>query len=369
MDISINKHYYFTFKEAVSGSKYLTDPNSTVETSFSSLNGIYFVDRAIVYKDIIEQDIDLTETLLKNISIPNGIAEIKDGVAVDKQALLDSFIGDYLNDVFYKLISTEDESELWVPESLIAAYPNPNVKEYHKVMISTDLGVFDDAPTVMIIQDIIASVIKAKIGTRKFFKIDNSITDYTSWTNNSAVSKSLSIACSDFPYFKIVIGGTDAGVFAGTYIRSQTDFVSGDPIIWYLESDTVQGANSKCIVFSKKLETTPTYKWYIGTRTSNDGFTIAFKSATASAQSTLSLVQLDPSVTLSIYGTKWLTKEQYETILETRATAKQDVPEPDNDGSIINYVDAYKTTKKLLEKANERLAALESLLVYKVNGE
>jgi hypothetical protein len=137
MQLTINKHYNFLF-----------DPTGDV---FNQLNGIYFVERALVHADIINEEIDLYVDLYEKV----GLAE----------AELHAQLDNYMNGVYYKLVSPEDGSFIWMPESLMVGYPDANVAMYKKVMLLTDLGVFDDPDVLLAIKDIVNNTIKAKVGT------------------------------------------------------------------------------------------------------------------------------------------------------------------------------------------------------------
>lgn len=135
MAITINMHYSFKFLDSF---------------GFSSLNGIYRVDRSIGYNDIINEEIDLYKFLYSK---------------VDKSPTdLETDVIKYVDDIFYKLSSMYDDSVIWIPYSLIGGYPNPNVKEYPRVMLTTDLGVFDEPATLTHITRILKDNLRHLLG-------------------------------------------------------------------------------------------------------------------------------------------------------------------------------------------------------------
>jgi hypothetical protein len=134
MQIAINTNYHFEFDDR-----------------FSILNSIYFVERVLTYNDLVNEEIDLFEGLYALIGM--------------SQPTYESELSRYINDVFYKLRDSNTHKVLWVPESIILGYPNPNVFEYSKVQLLTNLGTFDDPDTLLAIQNIIADTIKANLGS------------------------------------------------------------------------------------------------------------------------------------------------------------------------------------------------------------
>ena len=141
MNISINKHYDFIF-----------DTESIHEQHpFSLWNGIYLVERALVYADMVVEGIDIFESLYAPIGKGNQEFE--------------TTIDGYLDSVFYKLVSPNNNTSFWVPEDIVVGYPNPNVKQYHAVMVTADMGLHDNPEGVLAVKDVIKSDILSTIGT------------------------------------------------------------------------------------------------------------------------------------------------------------------------------------------------------------
>ena len=141
MQITINKHYNFIFDPGEQGESF----------PFALWNGIYLVERTLTYADMAKEGIDLYESLYA----PIGKGKQEYELNVEK----------YLDDIFYKLVSPKTEKDMWVPESLVVGYPDPNVKEYHAVMITADLGVHDNPRGVVAVKDIIKTKILEAVGT------------------------------------------------------------------------------------------------------------------------------------------------------------------------------------------------------------
>ena len=127
MYIDLNETYKFTFK-----------------TDFQSMNGIYKVVQKMTYDEVILAGIDMVEKLYSRVD--------KDAVAWDED------IKTYRELPFYKLEEpgvNVDVKYLYMPEALIDGYPDPNIHEYAKLTLVTDLGEHtDDA----VVSDIIAAV-------------------------------------------------------------------------------------------------------------------------------------------------------------------------------------------------------------------
>jgi len=135
MSITLNKHYKFQF-----------DPTRDAD----ALNGIYRVDRVLGYNSVVLEEIDIYTSLYKRIG--------------KSEADLEVDLTNYLDDLFYKMTSMFDQSVVWVPESLIVGYPDPNVREYSRVMLTTDLGVYEDPDTLYHITRIVKDNLKHMLG-------------------------------------------------------------------------------------------------------------------------------------------------------------------------------------------------------------
>lgn len=126
MNIETDKVYLFKFKPG-----------------FESLDGIYKVTHQLNYEEILEENIDLYKELYEKVN--------------KTRQDLDQDIENYKDDVFFKLEKPGDTVEpfyFYIPETLLNQYPDSNVAEYNKVMMTIDLGLFANP-------DILTSLITA----------------------------------------------------------------------------------------------------------------------------------------------------------------------------------------------------------------
>ncbi len=163
MQVTINKHYDFIFDPGITGEQY----------PFSLWNGIYLVERTLTYADMATEGIDLYESLYAPIGKGKPEFELN--------------VESYLDDIFYKLVSPKTEKEVWVPENIVMGYPDPNVKEYHAVMVTADLGIHDNPLGVLAVKDIVESDIRSAVGTGIVNqKLSSPITKTTSTSGGTA---------------------------------------------------------------------------------------------------------------------------------------------------------------------------------------
>jgi hypothetical protein len=134
MQIAINTYYKFEFTK-----------------EFSVLDGIYFTERALSYQDLINEGIDLFEGLY--------------AIVGKSKPTYESHLTRYIDSIFYKLINVDTNKFVWIPDNIIIGYPNPNVNEYSKVLLTTNLGIFDDPDTLLAVKNIVAQTIKSLIGS------------------------------------------------------------------------------------------------------------------------------------------------------------------------------------------------------------
>lgn len=138
MSIHINTVYNFKFG------------TSEGMDSYTSLNGIYKVLDIYSYQRILNEDVDLYTLTFSKVNVSKETFETE--------------IIKYTGDNFYMLQSVLDEDIICIPDSLIIGYPSPDVKEYPKLMLSVDLGVFDAPETVLMLENIIKETIVKTIG-------------------------------------------------------------------------------------------------------------------------------------------------------------------------------------------------------------
>ena len=136
MYMDINKTYAFNFK-----------------SGFETLNGIYTVTQKLTYDEIILAGIDLIEELYAKVN--------KD--ATDWDADLPTY---RYND-FYKLeIPTENvqTEHIYIPEGIIAGYPDPNIHEYAKLTLVADLGQHTDITEIEAIKTEVKELLETNYG-------------------------------------------------------------------------------------------------------------------------------------------------------------------------------------------------------------
>lgn len=139
MSIKIGEIYDFRFGTHDDNEKY------------TPLDGIYKVLDIYSYTRILEEDVDLYELTFSKVNI------LKDS--------FESEVVKYKYDNIYMLESVLDGDTICIPESLIIGYPSPDVKEYPKIMLSIDLGVFDSPETVLQIEEIVKNTILQTLGS------------------------------------------------------------------------------------------------------------------------------------------------------------------------------------------------------------
>ena len=100
------------------------------KNEFGDLDGIYTITHSLSYDSILEGDIDLLEFLYRWVN--------------KSQSDLDNDLDDLKSETFFRAIHVETFTELYVPRSFIVGIPNPDVREYSKLMITMNLGLFAD---------------------------------------------------------------------------------------------------------------------------------------------------------------------------------------------------------------------------------
>jgi hypothetical protein len=134
MSVAIGNTYGFKFK-----------------TGFDSLNGIYTITHGLSWDSLLLEEIDLFATLYE----PAG----------KLQGDLDTDIADLSLESFYRLVNVEDESIVYMPRSYINGIPVPDVFKYQRLMLSVDLGLYDDPDTLVTLRTSVAQVLEGQLGT------------------------------------------------------------------------------------------------------------------------------------------------------------------------------------------------------------
>ena len=155
---NIDKAYYFTFN-----------------AEFSKLNGTYVVKQILAYDEFMKLGIDLSTTLYSKVD--------KDPSTFDEYSLA------YRESQVYKLFDILDEEEtdpIYIPSTLLALLPNPDVKQYGKLIIALDLGVYANKEEFEYIINTMQEIISASTGiTSKIQVIENG----TQWMLESDYKK------------------------------------------------------------------------------------------------------------------------------------------------------------------------------------
>lgn len=120
-------------------------------TKFNSLTGIYRADSIIGYDSILENDVDLLETLYTPASL------------VEADLVTD--LPDLAQENFVILISVIDDTIVrTIPMSAILGYPEPDVYEYSQLILNIDLGTFSDNDMLQSIASMVDTKIKGLLG-------------------------------------------------------------------------------------------------------------------------------------------------------------------------------------------------------------
>lgn len=120
------------------------------DTDFAILNGIYKVTHAMDYDTLIESDVDLLNSLFE----PAGLSDVELQVALPT----------IKTDTFYRLITIDGNTELYIPYQYVVGIPVPDVFEYSKLMLVVDLGPWAEPDVLAGIQSIISSYLENAYG-------------------------------------------------------------------------------------------------------------------------------------------------------------------------------------------------------------
>lgn len=141
----------------------------TFDTGFTDLDGIYKVTHAMTYDSVLLDEVDLYVNLYK----PAGKSEQD----------LETDLPDYVDRTFYRFESVIDTTVLYVPDTIIVGIPAPDVREYAKVMLSVNLGVFAD-PTLL--ASLVNTMQQVLEGSHGILDIPIVATYDTTWMSESA---------------------------------------------------------------------------------------------------------------------------------------------------------------------------------------
>lgn len=117
---------------------------------FEDLNGVYEIVQKKNYAELIREGIDIVAHCYSKVGLTQQ----------DWQA----DAANMQDETFYKLEYPGDTSNrffIWLPDSKIASYPDSNVFRYKKLMLMTDLGIFDNeddlSSTVSTLKELLAT--------------------------------------------------------------------------------------------------------------------------------------------------------------------------------------------------------------------
>ncbi len=142
MLVNIDKAYKFTF-----------------ENRFSELNDIYLVTRIMTFKEVINDNVDLGNMLYERVNLTKADYENE--------------VTKFLNDKIYKVVQPDRDEILYLPNSILQYAPDPNVKRYMKLVVSLDLGVFDNVETLEHVARIMQEHISGSTGILKTPELDS----------------------------------------------------------------------------------------------------------------------------------------------------------------------------------------------------
>jgi len=132
--ISLNRIYGFTF-----------------HPEFSALDGVYEVRQILSYDEVVVSQIDMVAFLYSKV----GKAES------DYDTDRDS----YTNDAFYQLRDASDEETvIYIPKTLIPVMPEINLKQYNKLMLVVDLGLFGNLSSLSTLTAQVSEIISNSEG-------------------------------------------------------------------------------------------------------------------------------------------------------------------------------------------------------------
>lgn len=146
----------------------------TFNTPFTELNNIYTVNNAYGYDKIIENDIDITETLAMvgiKIDTSEG-ADPNANITIAKQ--IDTFASTNKNNIFYELTLANGNTTIYIPEPLIIN-ADSDVYEYYNVMLGVSLGSHKRPETLHPISAIVKDTIITSIGKNTILNEDGTI--------------------------------------------------------------------------------------------------------------------------------------------------------------------------------------------------
>jgi len=127
------------------------------KTPLDTLNGIYQVLRIMTYDEMISDNIKLA-----NIWVLAGSTEI------ELENEINTPNSEIKSNKILKLQSVKDENIIiHIPYAKLAYEPDFNVKQYHRLIVALDLGVYKNMDEVNYIKNVIDETAEAVLGVKK----------------------------------------------------------------------------------------------------------------------------------------------------------------------------------------------------------
>lgn len=117
---------------------------------FTDYNGVYTISKVYSWAEVLNEQLSLYDLLYAPLNIPE--TEYNEDVIK------------YKNENIYKLMSPEDGTILYAPESIIAQVPIYPVNEYQKLVMFLPLGVYDSEEGLDYLVQEIGSEINGVLG-------------------------------------------------------------------------------------------------------------------------------------------------------------------------------------------------------------
>jgi hypothetical protein len=122
----------------------------TFESRFAAMTGIYVITNIVNYGFILDNKIDLFETLYKSVGLT--------------QADLKTDLSSYRNVSFWVMENVNTKKIFYVPDILVINEPDPYVKKYPLMALSLNIGPIGDTTVIDTYKEVISDQIKARVG-------------------------------------------------------------------------------------------------------------------------------------------------------------------------------------------------------------
>lgn len=130
---------------------------------FTELNGTYVVSQIYSYPEIVKEQIDINERLFEALGID--------------QTQFESRLDEIRIQPIYKLTSLDyKDLVIYVPECLFKYVPDYNIKNYPKLVLTWQVGIFDDKDQLSAAEQQVTDMTNVMFGTEAspfILEIDN----------------------------------------------------------------------------------------------------------------------------------------------------------------------------------------------------